>query len=58
MVLDEVRLDIRPGTPPGSYRLMLAFYDPTDLERLRVQDEAGNSLPDQILPLHDIVLNP
>ncbi|MEZ4767563.1 MAG: lamin tail domain-containing protein [Caldilineales bacterium] len=58
VVVDQVVLAVSPEAAPGSYRLLLGFYQPATGERLDVQDEAGNAAPDQALVLGEVTVLP
>jgi len=42
LIVDNHGLTIPPATPPGRYRLILAFYDGETGQRLQAQSEAGD----------------
>lgn len=70
-VVDNHGILIPPGTPPGAYRLILALYDATSGERLRLSPvddylvlgelsvvRPTEPLPTALLPLQHIVQRP
>ena len=56
VVEDQVVLTISPEAAPGSYRLLLGFYQPATGERLAVIDQAGIAVTDQALVLGEVML--
>lgn len=52
LVEDRHVIQVDPGVPPGSYRVLVGLYDPTTLERLEAVGPAG------LVPDGAIVLGP
>ena len=50
-ILDEHLIPIDAATPPGRYWLKVGLYSPESGERLAAQDQAGQPVPDESLPL-------
>jgi 4-amino-4-deoxy-L-arabinose transferase-like glycosyltransferase len=44
VVVDERRIPILPGTPPGAYQIELGMYDPMTMVHLEPVDTGGNLL--------------
>jgi hypothetical protein len=42
-------IQLKPETPPGTYRLEVGLYDPATFARLPVSDAQGQSLGDRVL---------
>ncbi len=49
--LEDVRLQVPAGLPPGSYRLAAGWYDAVTLQRLTALDENGQPMADNLLIL-------
>ncbi|MEW5961641.1 MAG: hypothetical protein AB1801_28320, partial [Chloroflexota bacterium] len=54
-VVDRYTLTLRPGAPPGKYRLLVGMYDPVTGQRLPVTVN-GRPQPDQALELTQLSL--
>jgi hypothetical protein len=49
VLVDEYTIQLKPETPPGTYRLEVGLYDPATFARLPVSDAQGQSLGDRVL---------
>lgn len=58
-LLETVRwLELPPDLAPGPYQVIAVLYRPDDLTRLPVRDAAGQSLPNDALPLGQLLITP
>ncbi|MCL4467105.1 MAG: glycosyltransferase family 39 protein [Chloroflexi bacterium] len=48
MLKDEYELVVRPGTPPGQYRLLVGLYDRATMRRVPVRATAGAQATDHL----------
>jgi hypothetical protein len=51
IIVEQIRLTVNPGAPPGDYTLYIGMYDPENGERVLLTDEQGATLVDRQLPL-------
>jgi hypothetical protein len=56
-VVDRYRLELRPGAPPGEYRLLVGMYDPVSGDRLPVTVNSRPQ-PDGAIELSRLMLGP
>ncbi|RMF01531.1 MAG: hypothetical protein D6768_10435, partial [Chloroflexi bacterium] len=56
-VVDRYTLALRPGAPPGEYRLLVGMYDPATGRRLPATLN-GAPQPDNALPVATVQVNP
>ncbi|MEM7028327.1 MAG: glycosyltransferase family 39 protein [Chloroflexota bacterium] len=56
IVLSYHTLSIPPDLPAGAYRLVAGLYHPTNWTRLPAQDANGQSMPDQAVPIGELVI--
>ncbi len=55
-LLDAVTLDISPALAPGSYRIIVGWYDANSLQRLPAVDADGKPLADNMALLPTVVI--
>jgi len=58
IIVDTHTLVIPPDAPPGDYQLAIGMYDATSLQRLPVEDAAGDPAPEHRLVLAAITIAP
>lgn len=57
LLKDEYRLRVRPGSPPGRYRLQIGLYDRATMQRAPVRTQPGVP-PDTRLLIAEVVVEP
>ncbi len=55
-VIDRYEFKLKPGAPPGQYRLLVGMYDLATGQRLAAIDQNGNQLPDNAILLTTLEL--
>ncbi len=58
IVPDQLSLPVRADAPPGRYRVKVGLYETQSRERLPAYTSGGELLPDGLVTLRAIVIEP